>query len=172
MWSCNLFSASSNFPGSWSRFFIVQVFPDPGFSWSRFLRIRDQGVWIQDLGPCFRSSRYTCLLYQKILDNILFVDEKDFLLGKSNSRLCYFCKLRDENVTHIFYKCNITRKLQKQINFYHEEHLKLSQSSPQKAFFCSMNLNSFLALPQNHISLFSNIYLSNIKGRDPFILDI
>ena len=64
MWSSNLFFCIQLFPAffivqnfqspdfSGYRFFMVQVLLDPGFSGSRFFR-----VWIQGLGPGFRSSQ-------------------------------------------------------------------------------------------------------------------
>ena len=57
-------------------FFRVQVFQGPGFSWSRFFRVRVQGpsprsgFRVQGPGPGFRSSRCTCLPNLVIIGHI------------------------------------------------------------------------------------------------------
>ena len=48
MWSSNLFLCIQLFP----KFFIVQVFQSPGFSWSRFFKVQ---IFL-NRGPGFRSS--------------------------------------------------------------------------------------------------------------------
>ena len=52
VWSYNLFFCIQLFPTFFMvQVFMVLVFQGPGFSGSRFYR-----VWVQGLGPCFRSS--------------------------------------------------------------------------------------------------------------------
>ena len=46
---------------SWSRFFLVKIFHGSGFSWSSFFRVQVFQIWVQGSDPSFRSNNGTVL---------------------------------------------------------------------------------------------------------------
>ena len=53
----------------------------------------------------------------KVLNNVLYLNKKLLIFGKSSSRLCSFCKNAYETILHLFYKCDIIKKLWKCLMF-------------------------------------------------------
>ena len=47
----------------------------------------------------------------KILNNVLYLNDKLFVFGKSETNICSFCKLEDETITHLFIDCNYSKSL-------------------------------------------------------------
>ena len=47
----------------------------------------------------------------KILNNVLYLNEKLFKLKIVSSRLCYFCNSENETPIHLLYSCNQTKSL-------------------------------------------------------------
>ena len=45
----------------------------------------------------------------KVLNNIVFTNERLFKWGLSDSPLCTFCKQEVESFEHIFFYCNVTK---------------------------------------------------------------
>ena len=54
---------------------------------------------------------YSCSFQYKILNNVLYLNKKLFTFQKWMSLYCPFCKLSDETVLYLFYKCNIILNL-------------------------------------------------------------
>ena len=51
----------------------------------------------------------------KVLHNILYANKMLFKFGKVTSPRCSFCKLHDETIMHLFYKCLIVKELWNQL---------------------------------------------------------
>ena len=60
---------------------------------------------------------YSPSFQYKVLNNIVSLKKKTFYKWELNPPFCPLCKLRDEAVTHIFFKCTITQELCKIIKF-------------------------------------------------------
>ena len=66
----------------------------------------------------------------KVLNNVLYLNKKLFIFGKTCSSLCSFCKQADETILHLFYEC-IWNRLGLFFNYY----FHLPQLLPPIVFF-------------------------------------
>ena len=104
----------------------------------------------------------------KTLNNILYLNEKVFIFGKSSSPLCPFCKNDDETILHLFYECDITKALSKILISLFGKSLNLRFLSPQIAFLWFTNIYCNDILLKNHILFLCNsrkhekIWLNNL----------
>ena len=46
----------------------------------------------------------------KVLNNVLYLNKKMFIFGKSPSSLCSFCKQADQTILHLSYECNVMKE--------------------------------------------------------------
>ena len=66
----------------------------------------------------------------KVLNNVLYLNKKLFIFGKSPSSLCSFCKQANEAILNLFYKCNITKELQNRLILFFNDCFRLPQLLP------------------------------------------
>lgn len=98
------------------------------------------------------DSSLRCFQY-KILQNVLYLNEKLFLFKKSDSKLCPFCKSFNETVVHIFAKCVVTATLWSQIEVFFKDSLTFPSISPQSAIFGFFEVDHSNFFILNHILL-------------------
>ena len=101
----------------------------------------------------------------KVLNNILYLNKKLFIFGKSPSSLCSYCKEADETVLHLFSECHVTKELWKRLNLFFNGSLCLPELLPQTAFF-GFIISSENLLLENHILLLFKIYLYNSRNQE------
>ena len=106
---------------------------------------------------------YSGSFQYKILNNILYLNKKLFTFRKSTSPLCPFCKLSDETVLHLFYKCDIIQNLWNKLGLFFENDFILFHLTPQAAFLGFLNVDSKLLLIQNHLLLIFKISIYNSR---------
>ena len=75
----------------------------------------------------------------KIINNVLYLNEKLFQFGKIQSPLCSFCHNEVEATLHVFYKCSVTKPLWNQLSLFFEADLNFSDLTPQTAIFGFIN---------------------------------
>ena len=96
----------------------------------------------------------------KILLNILYLNKRLFLFGKTNTPLCSFCNLKDETVSHLFYECKVVDVLWNQVRTYFNNEIHLPPTTLQIALLGFLdnqsNKNFFLF---NHILLIFKLYI-------------
>ena len=85
------------------------------------------------------------------------------MFRKSTSPLCLFCKLFDETVLHLFYKCNIILNVWYELVLFFENEFTLFDLTLQAAFLGFLNVNSELLLMQNYLLLIFKIYIYNSR---------
>ena len=129
-----------------SQNYFEQLFNHQNFIWKEIYLLPR----IITLDCYARSFQY------KILNNILYLNKKLFLFGKSTSSLCSYCKQHDETVLHLFYTCVLTKELWSHLCLHFENDLILPQVTPQTAMFGFLGTNSSSYLVQNHILLLSS----------------
>ena len=95
----------------------------------------------------------------KVLNNVLYLNKKLFIFGKSSSSLCSFCKNADETISHLFYECNITKELWNRLDLFFNDCFHLPQLLPQTAFSGFFNTYSNNLTLENHVLLLFKIYL-------------
>ena len=60
------------------------------------------------------NSHLRCFNY-KIINNVLYLNKKLLLFGKTQSHLCFFCHNEADKTLHVFHKCSITKILWNQL---------------------------------------------------------
>ena len=71
----------------------------------------------------------------KILNNVLYLNEKLFKFKIVSSRLCSFCNSEDEIPVHLFYSCNQTKSRWSKFKELLNSEILLLQNMLQSAFF-------------------------------------
>ena len=77
----------------------LEQFPQLQIDWSKIYSL----PFIVTIETKIREFQY------KILNNIVFTNEKMFRLKMIDSPLCTFCKRETEFIEHLFFYCNVTR---------------------------------------------------------------
>ena len=105
------------------------------------------------------NSHLRCFNY-KIINNVLYLNEKLFQFGKTQSPLCSFCHDEAETTLHVFHKCSVTKTLWNQLSLFFETDLDFPDLTPQTALFGFINeSDNNLNILQNHILLIFNLYI-------------
>ena len=99
----------------------------------------------------------------KILHNILFLNKKLYLSGKTKSPLCSYCNTNDETPIHLFCECNSTKYLWLQLNRYFHSDLTFPVLTPQTAILALLNHSVSNIHLINHILLLFELYLQISK---------
>ena len=106
----------------------------------------------------------------KILHNILFLNKKLYLSGKTKSPLCSYCNTNDETPIHLFCECNSTKSLWLQLNRHFHSDLKFPELTPQTAIVGIFNDSVSNIHLINHILLLFKLYI--YKSRNKHRLNI
>ena len=109
---------------------------------------------------------YVSLFQYKVLYNVLYLNKKLFIIGKSSSPLCLFCKNDNETILHLFYECDLTKALWKSLISFFDKSLNLPYLLPQTAFLGFTNTYCNDILIKNHILLLFKIYVYNSRKHE------
>ena len=100
-----------------------------------------------------------------------FLNKKLFLLKKSNSLLCSFCKEEGEIVFRLYFYCPNVRNLWNQLNFNLAEDLTLPTQTLQAAVFGFSNKdNTKNVILYNHLMLIFKFYI--YRSREKGLLNV
>ena len=105
---------------------------------------------------------YLRMFQYKILNNILFLNNRLFKMGKVDSSLCSFCKVTSETITHIFCDCNKSKFLWQKIQNWCKPVLSLPDLSPEIVIFGLFDAREFILLQNFILLLYKNLFM--IKG--------
>ena len=99
------------------------------------------------------SDPYTRYFQYKVLNNVLYLNEKLFLFGISETSKCSFCNQNNETIEHLFCHCFVAKALWNGLNTFFENHLSLYDLTPQAAFFRFTEKHLDDTILQNHLLL-------------------
>ena len=105
------------------------------------------------------SDPYTCYFQYKVLNNVLYLNEKIFSFGIFETSQCPFCNQNKETIEHLFCHCFLVKALWNGLNTFFENQLSLYDLMPQAAFSGFMEKNLDNSILQNHLLLVFKIYL-------------
>ena len=74
--------------------------------------------YIYVLSRIVTSDPYTRYLQYKVLNNVLYLNEKLFFFGISETSQCSFCNQNNETIEHLFYHCFVARALWNDLNIF------------------------------------------------------
>ena len=102
----------------------------------------------------------------KILHNILFLNKKLYLSGKTKNPLCSYCNTNDETPIHLFCECNSTKSLWLQLNRRFHSDLKFLELTPQTAIVGIFNDSVSNIHLINHILLLFKLYIYKSRNKN------
>ena len=113
----------------------------------------------------------------KVLNNVLYLNEKLFFLGISETTQCSFCNQNNETIEHLFCHCFVAKALWNDLNTFFENHLSLFDLTPQAAFLGFIEKDLDDTRLQNHLLLVFKIYLYKSRSygfvsSKPLLLEI
>ena len=95
---------------------------------------------------------------------MLYLNEKLFLFGISETSKCSFCNQNNETIEHLFCHCFVAKELWNHLNTFFENHFSLYDLTPQAAFFGFTEKNLDDTILQNHLLLVFKIYLYKTRS--------
>ena len=106
----------------------------------------------------------------KVLNNVLYLNEKLFKFKIVSSPLCPFCNSENETPRHLFYSCNQTISLWSKLQELLNSEIVLPQNTPQSAFFgFPDNKENFEII--KHLHLTFKYYLFEVRDRRKISLE-
>ena len=90
---------------------------------------------------------------------MLYLNEKPFSFGISETSQCYFCIQNKETIEHLFCHCFVPKALWNGLNTLFKNQLSLYDLTPPAAFFGFTEKHLDDSILQNHLLLVFKIYL-------------
>ena len=112
------------------------------------------------------KDTYTRVFQYRILNNVLFLNEKLFQFGLADTNLCSFCRNSPENLMHLYTICPSTTQLWVDLKQALEPFLDIDDLRPQSAllgFYSEPHQPPNLLL--NHLLLIFKIYIYNSRNK-------
>ena len=108
-----------------------------------------------------------CLFQYKILNNILFLNDKLHKMNIVNNPRCTFCDTENETIVHFFCYCEKTRELWNEFTKWLADAIGLPDLNPQNALIdvCNNHLDKRMIL-MNHLILIFKKSLFEIRNRN------
>ena len=107
----------------------------------------------------------------KILNNVLYLNEKLFSFKKISSTLCCFCQSENETPIHLFHGCIKTNLLWYKLKEFVKTKIDLPVNTPQNAIFGFLNYESNSDII-NHLLLIFKYYLFNSRKHKKLSLEM
>ena len=107
---------------------------------------------------------YTRVFQYRILNNILFLNEKLFQFGLSDTNLCSYCRNSPENLMHLYTTCPITMQLWVDLKQALNPFYEIDDLQPQSVllgFYATPQLN----LLSNQLLLIFKKYIYNSRSK-------
>ena len=102
-----------------------------------------------------------------IINSVLYMNDKLFQFGKTQSPLCSFRHNEVETTLHVFHKCSVTKSLWNQLSLFFETDLNFPDLTPQATLFGLINESgNNLSILQNHILLIFKLYIYQLRERE------
>ena len=95
----------------------------------------------------------------KILNNVLFLNERLYKFNVVTSPLCSFCKEKNESVSHLFCYCPETRRLWHQLQKWFPDYSNLPHLEPQMIILGIWNDDKPDKILINHMILLFKRYI-------------
>ena len=110
---------------------------------------------------------YSRMFQYKILNNMLFLNDKLFRLHLVDDPLCSLCSLANENIQHLFFECSVSQGFWKSLQNHFRNHLVLNNLILQSAVFVFLDDPVDILNITNHILLIFKIFLYKYRTKNP-----
>ena len=149
-----LIQLTCDFCKSTSQIYFEKHFNDCVLDWK----------YIYILPRIVTSDPYTRYFQYKVLNNVLYLNEKLFFFGISETSQCSFCNQNNETIELLFCHCFIAKALWNGLKTFFENHLSLYDLTPQAAFFRFTEKHLDDTVLQNHLLLVFKIYFHKSRS--------
>ena len=102
---------------------------------------------------------YTRVFHYKVVNNILFLNQKLFKINKSITDKCSYCSFSVENVKHLFSQCLVTKWLWSEVQRFFNCKIIIPNLSIESAYFGFVNVQNNVYIFLNHLLLIFKIYV-------------
>ena len=143
----------------------------PKLSREKFWWLRFQlEIGIYDTRIATLETKINSIFQNKLLNNVLYLNEKLFQFGIISQSKCSSCELYDDTLNHIFYECTYAQNLWNQLRLYLSEKVSLPVLNPQSAIFGFTDVLDHNYLLVNHLLLMFkyNIHNSRFNNTSSF----
>jgi hypothetical protein len=144
-----------------SKAYFNQKFPDIETNWLK----------IYTLPRKITKNAYDRVFQYKLLNNILYLNKKLFLFGKTESRLCSFCENADEDPEHLFSTCPHSIALWRSLQNALSPNIMLDDLDAKSALLGFFDADPNDLNCSNHILLLFKIYLYQRRAAKIMTLD-
>ena len=107
----------------------------------------------------------------KILNNVLYLNEKLFRFKKVLCPLCFFCQSENEAPIHLFHCCIKTNLLWYKLKKFLKVKIDLPVNTPQSAMFGFLNYENNSDII-NHLRLIFKYYIFNSREHKKLSLEM
>ena len=115
-----------------SQVYFENIFNNFNFDWNK-IYILPRLVTLDSVLRSFQN---------KVLHNVLYLNQKLFLFRTVSSPLCSFCNREEETTLHTFYSNIFTKALWNDLKNSVEGFLQLPNLTPQSAMFGFLDINT------------------------------
>ena len=143
-----LIQLTRDFCKSTSQIYFEKHFNDCVLDW----------MYIYILPRIVTSDPYTRFFRYKVLNNVLYLNEKPFFFGIFETSQGSFCNQSNEPIEYLFCHCFVAKVLWNGLNTFCENHLSLYDLTPQASFFGFTEKDLDDTILQNHLLLVIKIY--------------
>ena len=106
---------------------------------------------------------YSRVFQYKILNNILYLNNKLHKIGFSDTPLCSYCNQHNETINHLFVECRVSKTLWNDIKSYFQDIITIPDLDLQSAVLGFFNDDGDLAL--NNILLIFKLCLYRFRNK-------
>ena len=96
----------------------------------------------------------------KVLNNILYLNDRLYKIGVVQAPLCSLCKQEKETGTHLFSQCYVTRQLWCSLGSWLRGVLSLPPLEPVATMLGSWDLENASNVLLNHLMLFFKYFIN------------
>ena len=130
-----------------SQVYFEKLFQNKGIEWK----------CIYLMPHCVTFDTNLCIFQYKILNNVLYLNEKLFKFKVVSSILCSFCNWEDETPIHLFHSCNQTNSLWSKLQELLNSEILLPQNTSECFLLFPDHKENFETI--NHLHLIFKYYL-------------
>ena len=105
----------------------------------------------------------------KVLNNILYLNDRLYKMGIVQTPLCSLCKQEKETVAHLLCQCHVTRQLWCLLSHWMQGVLRLLPLEPVTAILGSWDLENEANVSLNHLMLLFQYFIYRCRNMNTFV---
>ena len=99
------------------------------------------------------NETYLRVFQYKILNNIIYLNNRLHKFGYVESPLCSLCNREPESILHLFCNCQETQKIWKSVQHWYKNHISLPRLTPKLVILGELDSSNSEFILKNHLTL-------------------